>query len=192
MKINTRFWIFLAALLVFGILPLSAQQDAAASVIFDHFATRNFIAGTIPEADLNRIVQAGIRAPSARNLQPWHFTVVQNAALAKKIISQCENGNAVIVVSAQGDAKTNNVQILDCALAVQSIYLAAQALGYGSRIYTAPIDSINNNLKTELSLPKGHSAIAVIRVGRIAAPAPDAVSAASTRKNASELVTHKK
>jgi len=180
----------LAVVLLCGGLPVCAQQDAGAlAVILNHYAARDFVAGAIPDVDLELIVQAGIRAPSARNLQPWHFTVVQNSALAKKLVSDTKDGNVLIVVSAPGDGKTNNVQILDCALAVQSIYLMAQALGYGSRIYTGPIDTLNRTLKGELSLQNGYSAVAVVRVGKIK---PDAVSAASARKKAADVVTYKK
>ena len=180
-----------AAIVLVCVLPLFAQQAAnPAEVITNHYAARSFIAGPIPKADLDSILQAGVRAPSARNQQPWNFTVVQNLDLAKKIIAQTVQGNVIIVVSAEGDGKTNGVQILDCALAVQSIYLAAQALGYGSRIYTAPMDAINRNLKTELGLPKGHNAIALIRVGRVESNV-DAVSAASNRKNATAVITYK-
>jgi len=179
--------------MISGSIPLDAQQNPAAlSIILNHYAASNFIAGAIPDSDLNLIVQAGIRAPSARNLQPWRFTIVQNRELGRKIVSGIDEGNVLIVISAQGDGKTNGVQILDCALAVQSIYLAAQALGYGSRIYTGPIDSINRNFKDDLSLPRTHNAIAVVRIGRIKVPAPDAVSAASSRKNISDLVIYKK
>jgi nitroreductase len=110
--------------------------------------------------------------------------------LSKQIVPASVIGNVLIVVSAQGDGKTNGVQILDCALAVQSIYLAAQALGYGSRIYTGPIDAVNSRFKTQLGLPSGHSAVALVRVGRLQGQV-DAVSAASSRKTAQELVTYK-
>jgi nitroreductase len=191
-KMKTK--LFLTVLLIAGSLPVWAQQEPAAlSLLLNNYSTarNNFAAGVIPDADLSRIVQAGIRSPSASNRQPWHFTVVQNLALAKKMVPDAADGNVLIIVSAQGDAKTNNVQILDCALAIQSIYLAAQALGYGSRIYTGPMDNLNKNLKAELSLPSGYSAVGLVRVGKVQGPV-DAVSAASARKNASELVTYKK
>jgi nitroreductase len=182
----------LSAALILG-LPVFAQQNGdPAGVIINHYAAaaRDFVAGAIPRADLDRIVQAGINAPSAVNRQPWHFTVVQNQALAKKLVSNLVDGNVLIVVSAQGDGKTNGVQILDCALAVQSIYLAAQALGYGSRIYTGPMDNLNKTLKPELGLPSGHSAVALVRVGKVQGPV-DVISAASSRKKATDLVTYK-
>jgi nitroreductase len=73
---------------------------------------------------------------------------------------------------------------------VESVYLAAQALGYGSRIYTGPMDSVNRSLKTDLGLPSGYSAVALVRVGKVA-PGVDAVSAASSRKDAGGLVNYK-
>ena len=181
----------LSLVLMLGVSQLYAQQNAGpAATILNHYAARNFIAGAITPADLELIIQAGVRAPSAANRQPWIFTVVQNQDLAKQLVSNVVDGNVLIVVSAQGDGKTNGVQILDCALAVENIYLAAQALGYGSRIYTGPMDTLNSRFKADLGLPSGYSAVALVRVGKVQGPV-DAVSAASSRKKAEELVTYK-
>ncbi|MCL1836368.1 MAG: nitroreductase family protein [Treponema sp.] len=173
---------------VFCVLTLPAQDASArAGVMLSHYATRNFITGAIPQADLNAIVQAAVRAPSASNRQPWFFTVVQNFELAKKIVPQTVEGNALIIISAENAATR---EIIDCALATQNIYLAAQALGYGSRIYTGPIENLNRTLKTELGLPASRNAVALVRIGRIEGNV-DAASAASPRKAAAETVTYK-
>jgi nitroreductase len=170
---------------------LGAQENGGGlEAILNHYAARNFIAGEISQGDLDRILQAGIRAPSANNRQPWTFTVVRSPALARQIVSNNEDGNVLIVISAEGDGRTNGRQILDCGLAAQSIYLAAQSLGYGSRIYTGPMDSVNRNLKAQLGLPNGHSAIVLVRVGRVRGNV-DAVSAASSRAAASSKVQYK-
>jgi len=171
--------------------PFAQQNPDSVGVITGHYATpvNSFITGTIPKTDLDKIILAGVRAPSARNGQPWRFTVVQNLNLAKKMVPQTVEGNVLVVVSAAGDGKTNGADILDCGLAVQSIYLAAQALGYGSRIYTGPMNDINKNLKTELGLPAGHSAVALVRVGKI--EKADAVSGASPRKAVDSVVSYK-
>ena len=183
--------LFLTIVLFLLFVPVFSQQNsAAANLILNHYAARNFAEGAIPSSDLDTIVKAGIRAPSAGNRQPWFFTVVQNFDLVRQIVSGSVNGNVLIVVSAQGDGKTNGVQILDCALAVQSIYLAAQALGYGSRIYTGPIDTVNSRFKTQLGLPSGYSAVALVKVGKLQGQV-DAVTAASSRKSAQDLVTYK-
>jgi nitroreductase len=116
--------------------------------------------------------------------------VVETPALARRIVPNIEDGNVLIVVSASGDNKTNTREILDCALATESIYLAAQALGYGSRIYTGPIDALNRNLKGDLALPSGYSAVALVRVGRVQGGL-DAVSGASPRSGVDSKVNYK-
>lgn len=181
-------FLLLAAAPVF----LSAQDAVSPALVplINHFAARNFAPGAVTRAELDLIMQAAVRAPSASNRQPWHFTVVQNPDLAKQIVPQVVDGNALIVISARGDGKTNGVQILDCALAAQSVYLAAQALGLGSRIYTGPIDALNKNLKDQLDIPAAYNAVVLVRVGRLPA-GTDAVSSASARNPADRMVTYK-
>ncbi|MDR2158919.1 MAG: nitroreductase family protein [Treponema sp.] len=174
------------------LLGLSAEEtnNPGLKSVLNHYAARDFAAGAIPRADMDLILKAGINAPSARNRQPWHFTVVRDLNLAKKLVSNIVEGNVLIVISAAGDGKTNEAEILDCGLATESIYLAAQALGYGSRIYTGPMDTLNRSLKGDLALPNGHNAVALVRVGRVP-PGTDAVSAASPRRSPDSMVTWK-
>jgi nitroreductase len=178
------------SIMIVSFLPAQTADDPALRPIIRNFAPRSFGTGSVSRAQLDLIIQAGIRAPSAGNRQPWHFTVVQNQDLARRLVPQTTEGNILILVSGAGDGTTNGAVILDCALAVQSMYLAAQAMGLGSRIYTGPVSSINANFKTELGLPAGHSVVAVIRIGRLPAGV-DAVSSASTRNNADRMVTYK-
>jgi hypothetical protein len=180
-------------------LPAQEVSNPGLKPIINNYAPRTFAAGEIPRSDLDLIIRAGIRAPSASNRQPWHFTVVQNLTLAQKIVPRVNDGNVLIVISASGDSKTNAREILDCGLATESIYLAAQALGYGSRIYTGPIDALNRSLKADLGLPSGYSAVALVRVGRVqgglgtsTGGSPlDAVSGASSRNSADTKVNYK-
>jgi nitroreductase len=174
-----------------GISTLGAQQNAQAiNVITNHYALRNFASGAVSKADLDKIITAAVRSPSAANRQNWHFTVVQNQNLANQIVPNITDGNILIVISGPGDGKTNGAAILDCALATENIYLAAQALGYGSRIYTGPIDAVNRSLKAALGLPADYSAVALVRVGRVQSGV-DAVSAASSRKELNRVVNYK-
>jgi nitroreductase len=186
--------IFAAGLLLLTVISgsLTAQEAAnpAINIITNNFAARDFAAGAVSKPELDAIIQAAIRAPSAGNRQPWHFTVVQDPKLAKQIVPQSVDGNVIIIVSAPGDGKTNGAQILDCALAAQSVYLAAQSLGLGSRIYTSPIDAINKNLKKQLDIPANQNAVVLIRIGKLPA-GTDAVSSASPRNPADSQVTYK-
>jgi nitroreductase len=189
-KLTLSALILLALMYAVPVLGAADKDNPAIQAITGHYAARNFIAGAIGQAELDAILNAGVHAPSASNRQPWQFTVVRDQNLAKRIVPAMVEGNILIIISASGDGKTNGSAILDCALATESIYLAAQALGLGSRIYTGPMDTINSRLKGDLGLPSGYSAVALVRVGRVEAPA-DGVSAASARKNANSIINYK-
>jgi nitroreductase len=177
-------FVFFMAVLLNGV---AEETGDAGSVILNNFGAMSYAPGAIPKADIEKIVMSGVRAPSASNKQPWRFTVVSTPSLAKKIISDLPDGNALIIVSADSSVRD---AAFDCALATENIYLAAQALGYGSRIYASPLNAINGSLKKELGIPQEFNAVAVVRVGKLA-PNVDAVSGASSRKNANSIVTYK-
>lgn len=170
--------------MTFIIMPLMAQ-DGAESIVH-HYAARNFLAGEVSKEQLDTVLTAGVNAPSAMNRQPWHFTVARNPKLVKQIIPDAKDGNILIIVSAEPKANEGSI-VLDCGLAVESIYLAAQAIGLGSRIYTGPMNTVNSKFKNEL--PPGHTAIALVRIGLV--EKTDAVTAASNRKAMDKIVTYK-
>jgi nitroreductase len=179
---------FVICLLFMTALVAVPAEETAVSVILNNFGAGSYVSGAIPRADLDQIVSAGVRAPSASNRQPWRFTVVTDPQLAKKIMNDAPNGNVFIIVSA--DSSIRGDATFDCALATENIYLVAQALGYGSRIYASLLGTVNGSLKNELGIPQQFNAVAVIRVGRLA-PNVDAVSSASPRKPAKDIVTYK-
>ncbi|MDR0382452.1 MAG: nitroreductase family protein [Spirochaetaceae bacterium] len=179
---------FLIAFLVFtAVLTGGSADEAAFSVITNNFGARNYAPGAIPKADLDKIVSAGARAPSAGNRQPWRFIVVSTSALVKKVFRDAPDGNAVVIVLAR---QTGRDAAFDCALATENIYLAAQALGYGSRIYVGPLNDINGGLRNELGISREFNAVAAVRVGRLPLGV-DAASSASSREPESGLITYK-
>jgi len=172
-------------------LPAQTADNPVLRPIIHHFSARNFTNEPVTRAELDIIVQAGLRAPSAGNRQPWLFTVVQNTALMRQILPEATEGNVLIVISGVGDGRTNGVVILDCALAAQSMFIAAQALGLGARQYTnAALITRTNNLKLELGIPENHNTIIVTRYGRLPAGV-DVISSASPRANPETRVIYR-
>jgi len=53
---------------------------SALQAIKDRRSIRKFKPDVISEMDLHTILEAGIAAPSSKNRQPWHFTVVRGDA----------------------------------------------------------------------------------------------------------------
>jgi hypothetical protein len=95
MKKHYLFFAILFSMIV-SFLPAQSADDPALRPIIRNFAPRTFGTGSISRAQLDLIIQAGIRAPSAGNRQPWHFTVVQNQDLARRLVPQTTEGNILI------------------------------------------------------------------------------------------------
>ncbi len=53
--------------------------------ISDRRSHRAYRKEQVPEDVLGSVLKAGLEAPSARNHQPWHFSVVQDAALIQEV-----------------------------------------------------------------------------------------------------------
>ncbi|ULQ59160.1 nitroreductase family protein [Brucepastera parasyntrophica] len=162
------------------------NNDAITNMLFN-YAARSFVQGEISENDLSLILDCGVQAPSARNGQPWHFTVLRDNAIANRIIPDIPDGNILIIVSGKGNSSS---VFFDCALATENMYLAAQALGLGSRIYTGPISAINANFKDTLEIPAGFDAISLVRIGHIESN-QDGMSTASPRLEAESIINYK-
>ena len=47
--------------------------------------TRSYKKEMITEEELGKIIEAGMWSPSGHNRQPWHFTVIENKEIMKKI-----------------------------------------------------------------------------------------------------------
>jgi nitroreductase len=112
--------------------------------LFDAIASRysyrgEFADSSLPRADLAKIVQAGIQAPSACNAQVVSFVIVDDAKLVRQIAEIlekpfCLTAKAMIVCVADPRPVYSNLSFAaeDCAAAVENMLLAITALGYAS------------------------------------------------------------
>src|SRR5215207_4658710 len=91
-------------------------------------AVRKFKDTPVPDDVIGRIVEAARLTSSSRNLQPWHFIVVQNRATLKKIGELATSGPYTadaafaIVVAYE---KESQFGVSDASLAVHSMMLTA-------------------------------------------------------------------
>ena len=85
----------------------SRPEKALSQAIKDRRATPSFSSDPVPENDLKKILEAGISAPSAYNLQPWRFVVVreteQRARLRQAAMKQPKVEEAPVVIVACAD-----------------------------------------------------------------------------------------
>ncbi len=96
----------------------------------------------VPRADLERIVQAGIQAPSGYNAQTTTFVIVDDPGLMAQIAAvdphnaMLRQARAIIAAVAPKGLEPGSSRIFfgieDCSAAVENMLLAITALGYAS------------------------------------------------------------
>lgn len=176
-------WTLTLALVLVAPVALAAD-NATIDLLLSGYATKAFTDEAVAEEDINTILAAGAQAPSAGNLQPWHFTVIQNADIAKGFVAEGTSGTVLIVVSAATEVEVWQNPSFDCGQAMQNMVVAAQALGLGSHIYGSPVASVAEQSET-LGIPEGFAPAMVILIGYEGDP--DAVSSASPRNAIADI-----
>ena len=129
----------------------------------------------VPREDLEKIVEAGLSAPSGCNKQTTSIICVDDADLLKKINSVieppvCETVPALICVLSQ---KINAYRdrcfwIQDYSAAIQNMLLAIVELGYQSCWYEGHItdtDRICDKIAALLNVPSEYELVCILPVG---------------------------
>jgi nitroreductase len=101
---------------------------------------RSFEARAIPDADLDRILEAGRRAPSSRNWQPWDFVVVTDREQLGRLAGVWQYGAHIadaaaaiaLVISAGLSAGERETAEYDLGQATMQMMITAADLGVGT------------------------------------------------------------
>ena len=140
----------------------------------------------LSEEVLGKILKAGLESPSARNHQPWHFSVVQDAALIQEVHDEAarvmgKGGSprfadpdfqmfyrAPTAVFLFGEKDFSWTQV-DCGIAVENMALAAEGLGVGSVILGLPLAAFKgekaDGLRAKLQCPEGYDFVIALALG---------------------------
>ena len=101
---------------------------------------REYTDRPIPDEQLDRVVEAGRRAPSSRNWQPWDFVVVTDRAQLAELARVWQGAGHVagsaatiaLIAPVPRDERQRDWVQYDLGQATMSIMLAAADLGIGS------------------------------------------------------------
>jgi len=128
---------------------------------------RAYYSTPIPNDKLERILEAARLAPSAGNVQPWHFIVVEDREKRKKLAKGGRYARFLkespIVIVGCGDQKASRGwYIVDVAIAMQNMVLTATGEGLG----TCWIGSFTENqVKEMLKIPENFRVVALLSIG---------------------------
>jgi nitroreductase len=154
------------------------MSNPVLTAISERRSIRSYKDQPITKEQLDTLLKAAVESPSARNAQPWHFSVVQNPAILKEISDESSKnlnkdlGNVfhgapvAIFLSTDGASRWGR---LDCGIAVQTIALAAHSIGLGTVILGLPEAAFTgargDYFNKLLKFPEGHSFAVAVAIG---------------------------
>lgn len=116
---------------------------------------------------LEKIIDAGRVAATARNEQPWEFIVTSNKEVLKKICDMCPNGpfikNSPYLIAVF--SKDTKYYIEDCSAATQNMLLAIEALGLGGCWIAGDKKDYIEDVRKIFNVPESHKLVSMISVG---------------------------
>jgi nitroreductase len=121
----------------------------------------------IPDEKLKKILEAARLAPSAGNIQPWHFIVVIDKE-KRKILAKGGRyakflKESPVVIVGCGDQKASpNWCMVDVAIAMQNMVLTATSEGLGT-CWVGSFDE--EQVKETLKIPKNFKVVALLALG---------------------------
>ena len=233
---------------------VQTENRNAVELVSNITTTQYFTDDKVSNDDIETILMAGINTPSAMNGQPWHFSVITDAALLQQISEDMssgmrvgrgtppdgadmpdgklpEDGELPDGFDADGDrdsspppdttaggnhAATSSVlkagiadaplviviscsdgSELDAGLACQTMSVAAQLLGYGTKIISSPTLAVNGEnqaaYREQLGIPENQAAAAFLLIGMEDTSmdeSADAYTSATPRNPLDEMVTY--
>lgn len=166
--------------------------------IYDRRSVRNYADQPVDRATIIELLKAAAQAPSAMNLQPWVFVVVQDTTQMKRYSDRAKglvvstklgslsaelkdlladpafnifyNAGTLVVICAK---PTGMHPDWDCCFAAQNLMLAAHGMGLG----TCPIGFAwplleQSDVKRELNIPAEYVAVLPLVLGYPHEPTP--------------------
>jgi nitroreductase len=98
---------------------------------------RRFHDRPVEKEKLDLLVEAALRSPSSRGINPWHFVVVTERRLLADLAQAKPHGSsflakAPLAIVVCADSTKSDVWVEDASIATTIIHLAAASLGLGS------------------------------------------------------------
>lgn len=154
---------------------MHTTPDERLQFIFGRRSIRTYTPGTVSDAEITRLLEAAMAAPSAVAKDPWRFVVIRKRETLAMIAAALPNGGMLdsaalgIVVCGDLDAAHDrqlSYLLQDCSAAVENLLLCAHALGLGACwLGVHPREDRVSKLKALLALPASVIPVAGIAIG---------------------------
>ena len=146
------------------------HKDANVTDVFEAVQERRSIRAyqdkLVSREKLEKILEAGRLAPSAKNLEPWHFIAVTDAAkrkvLSKGMFAKFIAESPVVIVACGDKEASPDWYAIDVALAVENMVLTAVSEG----LSTCCVGSFNEKeVKAAVGVPEKFEVLVLLAMG---------------------------
>jgi len=157
------------------------------SLLLGRSSCRDFLDKQIPSDMLQLVLNAGLHAPTAGNLQPYSIIKIENTDTKRKLAEMCKQNfiaNAAVLLLFCIDLHRNErwanleaapytatssfrhfwVSFQDTMICAQSICTAADSMGLGS-VYIGRVIDMPVDIQTMFGLPKGVFPVVLLCLG---------------------------
>lgn len=141
--------------------------------ILTRVSIRKYTGEKITDEHWDTIFKAGFSAPSAHNLQPWHFIRIDDDGLLTtisavhpyaKMLPQA--GGAILVCGDNTIQEMTGFMVEDCSAAIENMLITINGLGLGGVwVGVHPVDSLIDSISELFDLPEAIIPIGIIAVG---------------------------
>ncbi|MFI3331965.1 MAG: nitroreductase family protein [Rikenellaceae bacterium] len=149
-----------------------SAEDAVLNNIMTRASVRSYTPQAVEQYKIDKLLKAGMAAPTGSNKQPWEFVVITDRAILNELPSIAGGmrmaGGAPLAIVVLGDESISGSWTLDCSAATQNILLAAHAMGLGAvwcGAYPENESGRTSKMKALLNLPEGINALNAIIIG---------------------------
>lgn len=153
------------------------------SIMKNRRSIRQYTDEAIPKEHLKKIVQAGLLAPSSKNIRPVEMIVVEDRKMLEKLSKSKQSGsamlsNATCAIVVIADTSQADAWVEDCSLAMGYMMLMAENLGIGAcwvqeRLrQTSQGSKASEYVKEILNIPAHYEVEAILSLGMPAQSLP--------------------
>lgn len=146
-------------------------MDKRLMFIFKRRSIRAFKPIQVSEEDVRALLEAGMAAPSANNLKPWHFIVITDRQKLNRLAEihpfadMLRQATLCIAVCADPEISPR-YWVQDCSAATENILIAAANLGLGAVwLGCHPREERKRPIKKFLEIPERMELLSLIAIG---------------------------
>lgn len=158
-------------------------MNVITTLIKSRHSVRKFKPDPVDEMVIRDALECAALAPTARNVQPWLFGVIQDKQILEKIAGLAENGKFIAdcaVCFAIFGEKKETYYLEDCCAATENLIIALQAHGVTSCWVAGDKKSYAEAVRTLLNVPEKYTLVSLVAAG---APAEISLSSKKEPKN---------